>query len=135
ELVANGTSYISKPAAGLVSPPPARPAVAAHARSLPHLAFGNHAPANAGHSGCALLSPLPSAVPCSAGAGTRAKRGSAQTLGGTRLLQPGAQPASRGQRNRCAPQRPLPARTRSCAPPPRDRPQIGRASCRERAYG
>src|SRR5258707_13057875 len=60
--------------ATLVCPRPARPAVAANARSLRHLDFRSDAAANAGGRGDPLLSAVPRTLPrrCIAGAGSGA---------------------------------------------------------------
>src|SRR5207302_1115378 len=70
----------------LVQAKRARSAVAAHTRSLRHLDFRNHAPANAGQDGHSLLATLDARTADRAIAGSRSKRKSAEALGRTRLL-------------------------------------------------
>ena len=81
--------------ARLVRPLRARPAVAPHARSLPHLALGGHSPADARGAGAGLLPALCRALPRRAGAGRGLGGRGAQTVAGAGLLQPGPQPACR----------------------------------------
>src|SRR5690349_4771759 len=88
-------SFLTR-AAGLVRPPQTRPALARHARPVPHLGLGNHAPADPGGDGDSLLSALAGSLSQSDGAGRGAAAGCAGRLGRPGLLLARSQPASRG---------------------------------------
>src|SRR4051812_44115553 len=80
----------------LAAPPwAARASLAGHARSLPHLAFGSHAAADAGEHGDSVLRALHPAISHAAGAGPRQRRESAGALERPGLLRSRAQPSSR----------------------------------------
>ena len=88
----------------------ARPAVAPHARSLPHLALGGDSPADPRGAGNGVLSPLHGAVSRCRVARRRSRGRGAETLAGTRLLQPCPQspcrrPAGRRTLRRTVPRR------------------------------
>ena len=88
---------IPRRSAGLVRPPPPRAAVArAHGRArrpVPRLAVGDHAAADDGEGGRALLRALPARWPTVERAGRGAARRRAARLGRAWLLRAGAQPA------------------------------------------
>src|SRR5258708_29858100 len=95
-----GVYEIQAPVACMVFRAETRPPLAKNERSLPHLALGNHAAADARCGGGALLRKFPGAVPGRASAGTRRGGGSAEPLGGARVLQPRQKTASCGPGNR-----------------------------------
>src|SRR3989441_1253614 len=85
------TLHVSKTIARLVPPIPARLAVAPYQGSLSHLAFGNHAAADACCRRDSLLREVSSAIPGRSLA-CRCSRGrSTAPLVRPRLLQPGTQ--------------------------------------------
>src|SRR5262245_23497372 len=73
-----------------------RPAVAGHARPVPHLAFGGHAAADAGRRGDPVLREVPAALSQRIGARAGFGRRSAAALERAWLLRAGAQPAPGG---------------------------------------
>src|SRR3982074_2101454 len=80
-IIGAGNREIQAPIARLVFRAQTRPALAKNERSLPHLAFGNHAAADARCGGRALLQQLSPAVPGHAGAGARTGGSRSQPLG------------------------------------------------------
>ncbi len=111
--------------AGLVRPPrPPRPALAASAHALPRVAVGNHAAADAGQDGDAVLRALRRRVArrCPTLAAAPLRR-SAGAVVRARLLRPRPQPArGRAALRRAARRRPA-TRLRCADRPARHRPQ------------
>src|ERR1043166_2453725 len=94
----------------LVFPPRTRPALAAHARSLRDLDFGDHAPADAGQDGDSLLAAVDGALAWYRGTGRGSTGKRAQALGRTGLLRPCSQFAKGGAADhrttrRCVPEK------------------------------
>src|SRR5439155_4745986 len=78
----------------LAAPPwPARPALAGHARSVPHLAVGGDAAADPGRCRHPLLRALLAPLPDRGGARIRLGRRGSTTVGRARLLRPWKKPA------------------------------------------
>src|SRR6266704_6828461 len=108
DTVRAGVYEIRAPVACMVYRADTRPPLAKNERSLPHLALGNHAAADARCGGGALLRKFPGAVPRRASVGTRRVGGSAEPLGGALLLQPRKKSASCGPGNRRPSRWPVP---------------------------
>ena len=94
-----GIAKIQAAHAFLVCRTQARPPLAPHARPVPHLAFGNHAAADARRGRDSLLRTIPRDLSECASAGARENRSRAGELGGPRLLQPREKFAARGEGN------------------------------------
>src|SRR6185437_3858517 len=94
--------------APLVSREPARFSVAARARSVSHLARGNHAAADAHRRRAALLRAFPDAISKYSRTRARAGKRNPEILGRARLLQARAQFASRCKTNRPRTRRAIP---------------------------
>lgn len=92
---------------GLVFAKRPRPAVAAHARSLRHLGFRNHAPTDAGQNRPAILGTLDTRTANHPGRGHGASGQNPQALGGPWLLHPRPEPAKSRAANRRATKRPF----------------------------
>ena len=78
--------------AGMVLPEPAHPALPHRPQPLPRLAERDHAAADPRFGGAAVLRALSGGAAGHPGAGGLRGRKAAQALGGSGLLQPGAQP-------------------------------------------
>src|SRR5260370_28899130 len=83
-----GNQEIQAPVARLVFRAETRPPLAKNERPLPRLALGNHAAADTGCGGGALLRKVPCAVPGHASVWARPGRGTNQPFGRGRWRQP-----------------------------------------------
>ena len=113
-------------------PRPPRPAVAGHARSLPHLAVGDHAAADAGRGGHSLLRAFPRALSGHREPGGRHRRRGARAVERPGLLRARAQSAPRRAGDRRTTRRRVPARLRRHRRVAGHRPLDGGRHCRVR---
>src|SRR6266852_2058875 len=119
---------IPKKLVGMVHGIPARPALAAHVRSLSHLALRNHAATDACRGGHSLLRTLPRAISHRRTTRQRTTGRSAPFVVGTRLLLASAQSAKSCTRDRSEAQWCFPKRARRGACVARHRRVHGRGN-------